>query len=179
MAAAAIASPLDAQAGDVLLFNRNGAYNKLIQLKTWSRFTHCEVAIRTPADTLSTFTSRNGLGVDIYAPDVSGLALILRPTAALQQPNALAWARTVIGQPYDYVGLLAFWFAKYQGRENGAMFCSEACTRYLRAGGVDLFPGADADAIAPRDFSIIGLDVIWRSADEWQRWTDARAKEAA
>lgn len=168
-----IASPLEARPGDVFLFNRNGVYNKLIRLKTWSRFTHCEVAV-VMAKRVMTFTSRNGVGVNFYLPDFKGLALVLRPTCAFNQIAAIEWGQTVVGQPYSYVGLLAFWFAKYQGANDKAQFCSEACTRYLRAGGAELFPAADADAIAPRDYSINPfLQVVWRSSDEWDRWLKA------
>lgn len=175
-----ISNPLtDARPGDVFLFNRNGVYNKLIRFKTWSRFTHCEVAV-VVGGRVMTFTSRNGVGVNFYLPDFKGLALVLRPTCHFDQFAAIAWGQTVVGQPYDLTGLLAFWFAKYQGRDNGAQFCSEACTRYLRAGGAELFPAADADAIAPRDFSINPfLDVVWRSSDEWDRWLTANPQPAA
>lgn len=178
--ARALGNPLtETEPGDVLLFNRDGIYNKLIRLKTWSRFTHSEVAIRR-AGQLCTFTSRNGEGVNFYRPDLNGLALVLRPERPIDQEAAIRWGQTVIGQPYDVVGLLAFWFARYQGLDNGAMFCSEACTRFLRQGGLDLFPGADADAIAPRDFSINPyLQVVWRSADEWARWQVEQTKAVA
>src|SRR3712207_7174694 len=51
---------------------------------------------------------------------------------------------SVVGQKYDWFGLLAFTSARFQGQENGRMFCSEFATRYLRAGNVDPFNGYDA-----------------------------------
>lgn len=168
-----IASPLgEARPGDVLLFSRQESwYGRAIAIKTWSRFTHVEVAVVRDRLGVFTYTSRNGEGVNLYAPELGGLALVLRPAVPFDQARALTWSRSTIGQGYDYVGLLAFFLARYQGRENGRMFCSEACTRYLRAGGADLFPAADADTIAPRDFSINPyLRVVWRSADEWARY---------
>lgn len=172
-----IASPLqEAKPGDIWLFSRTGFYNKLIAFKTWSRFTHVEAVILRDRR-VETFTSRNGQGVNVYAPDLNGLALVLRPSCHLDQAAALMFAKTVAGQRYDYVGLLAFYFAKYQGRENGKMFCSEAVIRFMRAGGCDLFPETDADTVAPRDFSLNpSLNVVWRSSDEWHRWQAQQAE---
>ena len=159
--------------GDVLLFNRNGTFNWLIRVKTWSRFSHVEVAV----DGSNVFASRNGEGVGLYSVDGKGMALVLRPReSSFNVDEALRWARfsNVVGQGYDWLGLLNFTYARLASRENGKMFCSEAATRFLRMGGLDPFPGADADTIAPRDFSICPLfAVVWRSEDERKRMREA------
>jgi hypothetical protein len=142
------------QPGDVLLFSRQGFYNRLIQIKTWSRVSHCEViAMGGPllAHPMAV-ASRNGQGVGYYALDLTGLYCVLRPTVPFDAKAAWEWFLTVNGQGYDWLGLLAFTSAKLQGRENGKMFCSEFSTRYLRAGGVDPFNGYDADGIAPSEY---------------------------
>lgn len=182
-----IASPWLARAGDVALFNRNGIYNKLIAVKTWSRFTHCEVFVEQmnpDGVNLKTFTSRNGLGklsgVNVYEPDFNGLAMVLRldDRITFDQAKAWEWAKTTIGQKYDLVGLVAFFWAKRQGIDNGAMFCSEACARFLRKGGADVFRGADADTIAPRDFSVNALlRPVWLSQDEAARYNEGEGDE--
>lgn len=136
------------RAGDVLLFNRQGLYNKIIMWKTWSQVSHVEVAI----DQFSSLASRNGVGVGRYSYDFNGLHSVLRPKAFFNYEAAMKWFETVNGQGYDWLGLLAFISAKYQGRDNGKMFCSEFATRLLRAGGIDPFNGYDADGIAPSEF---------------------------
>lgn len=140
------------QPGDVLLFARDGWYNRLIQMKTWSRVSHVEIALGEVYGQPWTVASRNGKGVDVYPLDETGLDCVLRPIAHFHQAHAREWFAKVRGQGYDWFGLLAFASAKFQGRENGKMFCSEFAARYLRHGGVDAFRGADADAIAPSDF---------------------------
>jgi hypothetical protein len=146
-------APKHLQPGDVLLFARQGFYNRLIQIKTWSRVSHCEVVV-FGGDNPMTVASRNGVGVGYYKLDPSGLCCVLRPTAPFDAAAAWEWfSKEAVGQGYDWIGLLAFFSAKWQGKENGRMFCSEFCARYLRAGGVDPFGGADADAIAPSDFA--------------------------
>lgn len=154
--------------GDVLLFNRKGAFNWLIRVKTRSRFTHCEVAIG-PA---RVFASRNGEGVAFYPVDLKGLAMVLRPSQPLDVEKGIQWARdsNIVGQPYDWAGLTSFLYARTVGRENGRMFCSEAAVRFLRRCGFDPFPRCDADTIAPRDFHVCPwFDVAWMSPDEQTR----------
>lgn len=164
--------------GDVLLFSRTSFFNRIIQVKTWSRFTHVEI-VGGVKDTLTrTYASRNGLGVGVYPADYQGLALVLRPCfpcGACAGPfdvlKARAWFyQNAVGQRYDWLGLLNFTYARYVGQDNHAMFCSEFATRFLREGGFDPFPANDADTISPRDFSVCPcLTVIWRSPDEAKR----------
>lgn len=156
------------QPGDVLLFNRSGTFNWIIRVKTWSRFSHVEVATGSKR----VFASRNGEGVGFYGTDLRGLAVVLRPTVPFDVTAAERWAKQqrVVGQGYDWLGLLNFTYARVASRENNKMFCSEAATRFLRNGGLDPFPDADADTISPRDFSICPLFVpVWKSAEEHRR----------
>ena len=146
--------------GDILLYSGKGCFSRLIQMKTWSRYSHCEVY---DGDGKSV-ASRDGIGVGRYPLRVDGLRVILRPLAKFDAEKARLWFDTVDGQPYDWFGLLAFTSAKRQGRENWKMFCSEFCCRYLRAGGIDPFNGYDADGIAPGELiKSPALLLVWRS----------------
>lgn len=178
-----IASPiLEAKPGDVWLYSRTDVVSRLIAMKTWSRYTHVEIAFvnRRKDSGLELFTSRITDGVEFYPPDLSGLALVLRSRRPFNQVAATTWANSVVGQPYDLLGLSAFWFAELQGKENGRQFCSEACARVLRRGWIDLFPGADCDAIAPSYYSHNPrIHVVWRSTDEWRRWHARHPEEIA
>lgn len=143
------------QPGDVLLFSRGGFFGRIIRFKTWSAVSHVEVVHigGTANDAPMVVASRNGIGVGYYPIDEHGLYAVLRPINPFDPVRAWAWFRTVNGQQYDWLGLLAFTSAKLQGRENGRMFCSEFAVRYLRAGGVEPFtPSTDADAVAPGEF---------------------------
>ena len=149
------------QPGDVLLFNRQGFYNRLIMLKTWSRVSHCECYTTGGL----TVASRNGKGVNIYDIDVNGLYGVLRPLQPFDLKAAMEWyMRESHGQGYDWIGLLAFFSAKWQGKENGKQFCSEFCTRFLRAGGVDPFLGADAGGCRTNQGSTGGTRTHQRAA---------------
>lgn len=146
--------------GDVLLYSGDSLFGLLIQIKTWSRYSHCEVYDGDG----KTVASRDGLGVARYPLRTDGLRVILRPLGKFDVDRARLWFETVNGQPYDWLGLLAFTSAKRQGKENWKMFCSEFATRYLRAGGIEPFNGYDADGIAPGEFMKSStLIVVWKS----------------
>lgn len=158
------------RAGDVLLYSGDGLFNRIIRLKTWSRYSHVEVY-----DGLGfALASRNGIGVGRYPVRLEGLTAIYRPRPPIHMNTARAWFTTVDGQGYDWFGLLAFTSAKIQGRDNGKMFCSEFAARLLRhaiggmtehptarkgnarvlaALGLDPWNGYDADGIAPGEFA--------------------------
>jgi len=167
--------------GDVLLYNRNSAFNWLIRAKTWSHITHCEVAIPQPQASSLVAAARNGAGCGLYLFNPQGLALVMRPVLgqhAFDANKALAWyTREKIGeQGYDWLGLLNFMYARQVNRDNGKMFCSEFAVRFLRKGDLDLFPEQDADTIAPRDLRLTTrLYPVWRSAAEWATYHEQQA----
>lgn len=165
--------------GDVLVFARNSPFNLIIKIKTWSHYSHVEAVQKIELaeeakgllDPIRMMASRNGEGVNMYMPDYSGLALVLRLKPFLDPgfnaATAYAWFRTVIGQKYDWLGLLNFYYARVVGRDNHKQFCSEFVCRYLRAGGFAIFRTCDADTISPRDFAISDdFDVIWAAPGE-------------
>jgi uncharacterized protein YycO len=141
-------TPVAFRPGDVLLYSGKGLFSRLIQIKTWSRYSHVEVYDGSGFSV----ASRDRIGVGRYPLRMDGLQIVLRPTQRFHVTKARAWFRTVDGQPYDWMGLLAFTSARRQGQENWSQFCSEFATRFLRAGGVDPFNGYDADGIAPGEF---------------------------
>lgn len=163
------------QPGDVLLYSGTGLVSRLIQLKTWSRYSHCEVYDRQR----TSVASRDGIGVGRYLLRLEGLRVVLRPrvtslgmltidghTIGLDMSTARAWFDLVNGQKYDWVGLLGFLGTRFQGKSaDDKMFCSEFATRFLRKAGFDPFNGYDADGIAPSEFAKNSeFDVVW-SAD--------------
>lgn len=162
--------------GDVLLYSRNSPFNWIIKVKTWSRITHCEVALPHPQSPALTVASRNGNGCGFYAFDPKGLAFVLRPTPdapRFEPAAAIGWfyANRIYEQGYDWLALINFTYARYASRDNAKQFCSEFAVRFLRKGGLDLFPEQDADTIAPRDLLLSRyLQPVWRSPEEWARY---------
>jgi hypothetical protein len=83
----------------------------------------------------------NVVFVDVEIPDIKG---------------AEFEARRLIGAPYGYIDLLAagiYNLFRIDLRTSGRhiSICSEVWVRILRAGGVEVLPGVEADAIAPMD----------------------------
>lgn len=162
------------QPGDALLYGGDGLFSRLIRVKTWSRFAHVEIYDGAGYS----WASRNGVGVDRYEVRHDGLLAVLRLRSHLAPgvpmpfdlEAARTWAASVRGQSYDWIGLLSFAVAEWQGRENQAQFCSEFGARWIRHGiggavgvpggdrvelarrGLDPWRGKPADALAPSAF---------------------------
>jgi len=149
--------------GDLLLFNRNGFFNKVIRIKTWSHISHVEVFGHRVNGDSTVYASRNGEGCGYYYMDTDGLAQIIRPTGKFSIKAAEDWfnREQIWTQGYDYFGLLNFMYARVVGKRNGRMFCSEFAARFLRAGGLDVFGDMDADTISPRDYLILPGRDLW------------------
>lgn len=178
--------------GDVLLYRGEGAFSQFIRLKTWSNYSHVEVYDGGGYS----LASRNGQWCDRFPTRYADLATVLRLCPTLPGSGKPAdpksgtpgmpglptpfdieagreWFRSVArGQRYDWWGLASFANAKWQGRENGALFCSEFAARFfrmsiagglglvddgnirlqLKALGLDPWRGKNADAIPPQGF---------------------------
>lgn len=151
--------------GDVLLYSGTGVLSWGIKVKTWSRFSHVEVYDQEG----TTVASRDGKGVNRYVFSEKNLRAILRPRTppAIDFDAGRQWFRTeAIGQPYDWLGLFAFFSARAQGSKKQAMFCSEFAARYFKKCGYCLFFG-DSDAIAPGEFwKNPLLSLVWAHPDE-------------
>lgn len=154
--------------GDILLYSGSGFFAWAIKVKTWSRFSHVEVYDRQG----TTMASRDGRGVNRYAFREQNLRAILRPRTPpiLDIERGRVWFRAeAIGQPYDWLGLFAFFSSKAQGSRRRAMFCSEFATRFFKKCGYAIFLG-DSDAIAPGEFwKNPMLDLVWAHPDEPSR----------
>jgi hypothetical protein len=160
--------------GDVLFYDKPSFFNRLIKLKRGEKYSHCEVFEGGDG----TYASRNGVGVGRYYLSMEGLAAIYRMKDCkdfeLEKGVAWFWSKDatgryiVNGQGYDWVGLLSFSWAKFQGRENHKMFCSEFVVRFFEACGVPLFAAdVDADAVSPGLITYSPkLFAVWLRADK-------------
>lgn len=148
------------KAGDVLLYDRKGFFNSLIRLKTGSKYSHCEVY----AGNNMAWASRNGEGCYLYCFDARGLVGVYRPITQPNLQKADEWFQSSAkGQKYDWLGLLAFWFARWQGAKNRKMFCSEFVVRFFVEAELPLFASeTDADSVSPGMIPLSGnLRKVW------------------
>jgi len=133
--------------GDILLYDKNTLFNWLIKLKRGEKYAHVEIY----AGGDQSLASRNGIGVGRYPLRLDGLAAIYRVTKPFEFEIGERWFEDEAnGQGYDWIGLANFIWAKWQGRENGKMFCSEFVARFFKKMGVPLFSDeTDSDAVSP------------------------------
>lgn len=154
------------RAGDTLLYGRTPFtkspvgwfFGLVINIKTWSRFSHVEVY----GGNGQSFASRDGKGVGLYSFRATELLKVRRPDPEkYNHRRALMWFETVDHQKYDFVGLLGFglnrtklWLQNKLGMKPAALqFCSEFLTRWYRNAGVHPFnKEIDADKVAPAQF---------------------------
>lgn len=135
------------QPGDVLLYSGHNFNAWVISVKTWSKVTHCELALGGDL----TAASRDGEGVNTYPIRREELAYILRPDTPLDMTGVKAFHAACIGQAYDWWGLLRFFTLGEQSQDK--QFCSEYVTRLLRHGRLEPFQDAyDADLVSPGMF---------------------------
>lgn len=185
--------------GDVLLYTPAGTFGTLITYKTWGDFSHAELYLgrewvdRCPdaaaenrrrdqsgepwlevwasRDPLRWLPRPTGGGVNFYELRTAHLALIRRPIDTIALDQVVAFCTQTRGQSYDWWALMRFF--KVGDGACDRMFCSEAVTRALRRGGVQLFANADCDDVSPQMLA-------WTTdlKDEW-RATARRVREDA
>ncbi len=148
------------QPGDVLLYGGSGLFNRIIQVKTWSRYSHVEIYDGRG----ESLASRNGIGVGRYPSRLDDCLAIYRLRVPFSVNAGRGYFAECEGEPYDWWGLLAFTSAKWQGKENRKQFCSEFAARYLRRaiGGMTIHP--EARKGSARSLAALGLDP-WNGYD--------------
>lgn len=142
---------------DILLYDVDSIFTSpqgylvdlAIRFKTWSEVAHLEMYWQAGLS----FASR-GEGVNFYPFRRDGLKYVLRPKF-VDEVKAGAYANSVIGQKYDWLGLLCFTLAVKRGSPD-RQFCSELGCNTTRAAGCELF-SADwsADKVAPGSFLML------------------------
>lgn len=148
------------QPGDVLLYGGSGLFNRIIQVKTWSRYSHVEIYDGRG----ESLASRNGIGVGRYPSRLDDCLAIYRLRVPFSVNAGRGYFAECEGEPYNWWGLLAFTSAKWQGKENRKQFCSEFAARYLRRaiGGMTIHP--EARKGSARSLAALGLDP-WNGYD--------------
>lgn len=136
--------PAQLRFGDALLYSSDGAVGRAIKLKTWSDVSHIEMWFGQG----KVGASRDGQGVNTYDFTDRHLVYVLRPEQPLNAHAVLAYHESVIGQAYDFWGLMRFFTWGEQSTDK--QFCSEWFTRASRRGGLDPFAKCyDADLVSP------------------------------
>lgn len=151
--------------GDILLYDRDGWVNKFIKFKRGEKFSH--VAIASQSGFM--LEALQGTTCDERPLRLDGLAGILRTKEPIDFEVGYEWFLKVAkGQAYDWVGLLSFAFARFQGRTNNKMFCSEFVVRFFAKLNCPLFADdTDADAVSPGLIPYsAALFKVWIRADK-------------
>lgn len=133
--------------GDILLYDRDGLMNALIRFKRGEKYSHTAIASK-PGYLIEAV---QGQKLDEKPFRWDGLKAVYRHVEEIDFEAGYEWfTREARGQAYDWLGLLSFAWAKFQGRQNDKMFCSEFVCRFFKKIGKALFSDAtDCDAVSP------------------------------
>lgn len=133
--------------GDILLYDRDGLMNAFIRFKRGEKYSHVAIA-SSPGHVIEAI---QGKSLDERPLRFDGLKAIYRHTEPIDFEAGYRWFENEArGQKYDWIGLLSFAWAKFQGRQNDKMFCSEFVARFFAKIGKPLFSDiTDADAVSP------------------------------
>lgn len=118
----------------------------LIRFGTWSQWSHC--AILADAKVIDA-TMQHGVAERPFVEFVSEYPDHLMVSVECDESQALAFARSQIGKPYDWLAIVGFVFRR--GWSCGdKWFCSEFVEAALKAGGRQRFR-EELPRITPRD----------------------------
>ncbi len=151
----------DASPGDILLFHHARGLSRLITVLSGSRYHHVGLFAGGQWVIESRITG-------VVKRDLSQAKVRLRfrvipaPGGPLVGQAALEWAQTQVGVRYAYGSIFALmidrWLEQLLGkldivwRQRDRVSCGELIARAYEVAGVQLFPGFEAEEIAPWDF---------------------------
>lgn len=121
-----------------------------IRYFTWSPYSHVDFVL--PNGML--LGARAARGVALYSPaewQASRVATYSVATNIRQQEAILRAARSQIGKPYDWGGVLGIALRSRRWQADDSWFCSELVTWAFEQAGVPLLRTTDAWRITPRD----------------------------
>lgn len=150
---------LDLRPADLLLYRPSDLVGWIIAVKTWSRFSHCEIYVGNDM----AVGSRWPKGVQCYPLRKENLGAVLRPYSPPDMERGMQWFySSATGQGYDLLGLLCFTLAVRRGHPR-KMFCSEFATRFYRHARLNVIaPHWDADRVAPGSLLMTpAFEAVW------------------
>lgn len=134
----------------ILLTSGKGASGALIRFYTFSRLAHA--AFELDDGTVLDATPRHGVSVHatVAGKFVVAYTVDCEPVAAAR---AAEWARTQIGKPYDWSGIVGL-VARRDWHNPGRWFCSELVAAAFEQAGRPLLNVQQLDRVTPRDLSL-------------------------
>ncbi len=147
--------------GDILLFRHASGLSRIIPWVSGSRYHH--VGLYAGEGFVIESRVTGVVKRDLNAAKVRlRFRVIPAPGGPEVGKRALEWAQTQVGSPYAYGSIIALvldrWLERLLGsvdivwRQKDRVSCGELVVQAFQAAGVELFPGAEPEQVAPWDF---------------------------
>ena len=144
-----------------LIFSRSsGLFSPLVQVGTWSSFSQCGILTKENTIVESAFT----LGGVVETSFTSFIERVkyyeIVELDCVDADAIIAAARSQIGKPYDWTGLIGIAVRKRDWQEDDSWFCSELIAWAFDRGSTPLFNREDIHRITPQNLYMLYHELI-------------------
>lgn len=149
-----------------LIFSRSKLpFSPLVQLVTWSHWSHVGIVMDNNQVIESTFTHGGVKPVDIdtFKSRASDWIVVALPCTSRQA--IIDAAMSQVGKKYDWTGLFGILMRERHWQEDDAWFCSELIAWAFMLGGSPLFMPDVVHRITPQHLFMLFHEVVtWKNA---------------
>lgn len=139
-----------------IVFSRSvSVFSYGVRFMTWSSFSHCGILTKENTIVESAFT----LGGVVETSFTSFIERVkyyeIVELDCVDADAIIAAARSQIGKPYDWTGLIGIAVRKRNWQEDDSWFCSELIAWAFDQGGTPLFNTDDIHRITPQNLYML------------------------
>jgi len=144
-----------------LIFSKSHLpFSPLVQLVTWSKWSHVGIVIDDETVIESTFTHGGVKKVSLDTFKDRASAWIIVELPCVDRQAIIDAALSQEGKPYDWTGLAGILFHNRNWQEDDSWFCSELVAWAFTQGGSPLFIQETVNRITPQNLFMLYHTVV-------------------
>lgn len=106
----------------------------------WGPWSHCGIVDSDGNEVIESLASRGGVVITPLSEVIERSSATQIVSIECPNPDkAIEWARSMVGKPYDWAGLLAIPFRERKWQSENRWYCSEHVEMALKVGGRERF----------------------------------------
>lgn len=147
-----------------LIFSRSKLpFSPLVQLATWSRWSHVGIVMDNNMVLESTFTHGGVKPAKLWEFQDRASDWIVVTLPCVDRQAIIEAGLTQLGKPYDWTGLIGIAFHQRKWQEDDSWFCSELVAWAFQQGGSPLFIPDTVHRITPQHLFMLYHEVVaWK-----------------